>query len=72
METRRKFSREFKLEAVKMVKERGDALSQATLEWGPWLNHHRLLESIGYIQPAEAEANYYRQLAEKTNFGVLT
>jgi len=31
----------------------------------PWkTNHHRLLESIGYIPPAEAEANYYRQLAE--------
>ena len=29
METRRKFSREFKLEAVKMVKDRGVALSQA-------------------------------------------
>ncbi len=29
METRRKLSREFKLEAVKMVKERGVALSQA-------------------------------------------
>ena len=31
-----------------------------------WFNHHRLLEQIGYIPPAEAEANYYRQLAEKT------
>jgi transposase len=29
MQTRRKFSREFKLEAVKMVKQRGVALSQA-------------------------------------------
>jgi transposase len=29
METRRKFSREFKLEAVKMVVERGVALKQA-------------------------------------------
>ena len=28
MDTRRKFSREFKLEAVKMVKERGGALKQ--------------------------------------------
>ena len=24
-------------------------------------NHHRLLEPIGYIPPAEAEANYWRQ-----------
>ena len=28
MDTRRKFSREFKLEAVKMVKDRGVALKQ--------------------------------------------
>ncbi len=27
---------------------------------------HRLLEPIGYISPAEAEANYYRQLASQT------
>jgi hypothetical protein len=25
--------------------------------------HHRLLEPIGYIPPAEAEANYYQQLS---------
>ena len=30
----------------------------ATLEWVAWFNHHRLLEPIGYIPPAEAEANY--------------
>ena len=30
-----------------------------------WFNTQRLLESIGYIPPAEAEANYYRQLAEQ-------
>jgi hypothetical protein len=28
--------------------------------------NHRLLEPIGYIPPAEAEANYYRQLAGQT------
>jgi transposase InsO family protein len=33
----------------------------ATLEWVSWFNHHRLLECIGYIPPAEAEANYWRQ-----------
>ena len=26
-----------------------------------WYNHRRLLGSIGYILPAEAEANYYQQ-----------
>ena len=39
------------------------AVEMATLEWVSWFNHHRLLEPIGYIPPAEAEANYYRQLA---------
>lgn len=43
-----------------------DAVELATLEWVSWFNHHRLLEPIGYIPPAEAEANYYRQLASQT------
>ena len=40
-----------------------EAVELATLEWVAWFNNHRLLEPIGYIPPAEAEANYYRQLA---------
>ncbi len=43
-----------------------EAVELATLEWVSWFNHHRLLEPIGYIPPAEAEANYYRQLTERT------
>ncbi len=39
------------------------ALELATLEWVSWFNDHRLMEPLGYIPPAEAEANYYRQLA---------
>jgi transposase InsO family protein len=35
-----------------------EAVELATLEWVSWFNHHRLLEPIGYIPPAEAEANY--------------
>ena len=42
----------------------------ATLEWVSWFNYHRLLEPIGYIPPAEAEANYYRQLASQATVGV--
>ena len=42
-----------------------EAVELATLEWVSWFNHHRLLEPIGYIPPSEAEANYYRQLAEQ-------
>ena len=42
-----------------------ESLELATLEWVSWFNHHRLLEPIGYIPPAEAEANHYRQLASQ-------
>jgi putative transposase len=42
-----------------------ESVELATLEWVSWFNHHRLLEPIAYIPPAEAEANYYRQLASQ-------
>ena len=42
-----------------------ESLELATLRWVSWFNHHRLLEPIGYISPAEAEENYYRQLASQ-------
>ena len=32
-----------------------ESLELATLEWVSWFNHHRLLEPIGYIPPAETE-----------------
>ena len=38
-----------------------EAVELATLEWVSWFHHHCLLESIGYIPPAEAEENYWRQ-----------
>ena len=34
-------------------------------EWVDWFNSHRLLETIGYIPPPKAKANYYRQLASQ-------
>jgi hypothetical protein len=45
-------------------------LSNAALEWvnhgvveeTPWFNNHRLLELIGNIAPAEAEANFHAAL----------
>jgi transposase InsO family protein len=40
-----------------------ESVELATLQWVSWFNHQRLLGPIGYIPPAEAEANYYRQLA---------
>jgi transposase InsO family protein len=38
-----------------------EAVELATLEWVSWFNQHRLHESLGYIPPAEAEANYWRR-----------
>jgi transposase InsO family protein len=49
-----------------------EAVELATLEWVAWFNHVRLLEPIGYIPPTEAEANYYRQLAEQAESTACT
>ena len=35
----------------------------ATLNWVHWYNHQRLLGSIGYRSPTQAEAVYYQQHA---------
>ena len=43
-----------------------ESVELATLQWVHWFNHQRLLEPIGNIPPAEAEANYWRDL--ETNF----
>lgn len=42
------------------------AVEYATLEWVDWFNNRRLLEPIGNVPPAEAEAAYYRALEEPT------
>lgn len=39
-----------------------EAVEYATLEWVDWFNNRRLLELIGNIPPAEAEANYWAML----------
>jgi len=39
-----------------------EAVEYATLEWVDWFNNRRLLEPIGSIPPAEAEANFYAVL----------
>lgn len=36
----------------------------ATLEWVDWFNNRRLLEPIGNVPPAEAEARFYAQIEE--------
>ena len=38
-----------------------EAVEYATLEWVDWFNNRRLLEPIGNVPPAEAEARYYAQ-----------
>jgi len=38
-----------------------EAVEFATLTWVDWFNTRRLLEPIGYVPPAEYEANYYAQ-----------
>lgn len=43
---------------------RHDDVEWATLNWVDWFNHRRLLEPIGNIPPAEAEAAYYSQTNE--------
>ena len=39
-----------------------EAVEVVTLEWVHWFNERRLLEPIGNIPPAEAEANYHAGL----------
>jgi putative transposase len=39
-----------------------EAVEFATLTWVDWFNTRRLLEPIGYVPPAEYEADYYAHL----------
>ena len=48
-----------------------ESVELATLEWIAWFNHQRLLSSIGYIPPAEAEANYYNRVGTHADQAVL-
>jgi putative transposase len=41
-----------------------EAVEYATLEWVDWFNNRRLLEPIGNIPPAEAEALFYAKMKE--------
>ena len=41
-----------------------DQVEYATLEWVDWYNNRRLLEPIGNVPPAEAEAAYFASLEE--------
>ena len=41
-----------------------EAVEVATLEGVDWFDHRRLLEPIGNVPPAEAEARYYAQIED--------
>ena len=52
---------------TEVVRRRGpwrsmEAVELVTLEWVDWFNHRRLLEPIGNMPPAEAEARCYAEL----------
>jgi transposase InsO family protein len=56
----------FKTEVIRQIGpwKSLEAVEYATLEWVDWFNHRRLLEPIGIIPPAEAEARYYANQQE--------
>jgi len=60
---------------TEVIRNRGpwrnlDEVEYATLEWIDWFNHRRLLESIGYIPPAELEADYWRKEGQEKAEGL--
>jgi len=54
----------FKTEVINRLGRWKDvsAVEHATLDWVDWFNNRRLLEPIGNVPPAEAEALYFQQL----------
>ena len=57
------------LDKAEVIHRRGPwrsfkAVEFATLEWVDWFNNRRLLEPIGHVPPAEAEAASYAQFEE--------
>jgi len=60
---------------TKVIRRKGpwktiDDVEYATLEWVDWFNNRRLLEPIGYIPPAEYEANYWRGVNRNGTVGL--
>jgi transposase InsO family protein len=43
-----------------------EAVEFATLDWVDWFNTRRLLEPIGYVPPAEYEAQYYAAIRQQS------
>jgi transposase InsO family protein len=62
---------------TEVIRRRGpwrgfDDVEFATLEWVWWFNHQRLLEPLGYLPPAEFEAQYFRSQNISVSEAVLT
>jgi putative transposase len=54
---------------TEVIRRRGpwrelETVEFATLEWVHWFNHRRLLEPIGHLPPAEAEAACHERASE--------
>ncbi len=57
------------LDKAEVIHRRGpwrsfEAVEFTTLEWVDWFNNRGLLEPIGHIPPAEAEARFYAAMAD--------
>ena len=55
---------------TEVIRRRGpwrnvDGVEYATLEWVDWFNNRRLLGPLGYVPPAEFEAEYHRGQASQ-------
>jgi transposase InsO family protein len=62
---------------TEVIRQRGpwrgfDDVEFATLEWVWWFNHQRLLEPLGYLPPAEFEAQYRTSQNTHVSEAVLT
>ena len=55
----------FKTEVIRQQKPWRNigAVEFAVLEWVYWFNERRLMEPLGYVPPAEFEAQYYSNAA---------
>ena len=69
MEHQHRRARDKGTHGIELIARRGlwrglEAVEFATLEWVHWYNHRRLLGPIGYIPPAQKEADCFRQPLE--------
>ena len=51
---------------TEVIRQRGpwrslEDVELTVLEWIWWINHHRLLEPLGYVPPAEYEEAFFRR-----------